>query len=65
MGHNTMSDNQAGLVDFAMFRPGENVGTSEWVTVDQPMISGFGDITLDPDPNCQGLSIQMRILFGD
>jgi acyl dehydratase len=50
MGHNTMSDNQAGLVDFAMFRPGENVGTSEWVTVDQPMISGFGDITLDPDP---------------
>ena len=45
-----MSDNQAGLVDFAMFRPGENVGTSEWVTVDQPMISGFGDITLDPDP---------------
>jgi len=31
-------------------QPGEIVGTSQWVTVDQAMINGFGTVTLDPDP---------------
>lgn len=31
-------------------KPGDLVGTSRWVTVDQSMIDGFGRVTLDPDP---------------
>jgi len=31
-------------------QPGDMVGTSQWVTVDQGMIDGFGASTLDPDP---------------
>ena len=50
MGLIAMDSNQTGLAEFAMFRPGEEVGVSQWVTVDQPMITGFGDVTLDPDP---------------
>jgi acyl dehydratase len=30
--------------------PGEALGTSKWITVDQPMIDAFGAATLDPDP---------------
>ncbi len=30
--------------------PGNIVGSSPWLTVDQDMISRFGDATLDPDP---------------
>lgn len=45
-----MSANQAGMAEFAMFRPGEEVGVSPWVHVTQDMITGFGNVTLDPDP---------------
>lgn len=31
-------------------QPGDEVGTSPWVTVTQQMIDGFGAVTLDPDP---------------
>ncbi|MBV7255315.1 MaoC family dehydratase [Pacificimonas sp. WHA3] len=38
------------LEKFAGFAPGTKVGTSAWLTVDQPMIDQFGDATRDPDP---------------
>jgi len=31
-------------------QPGSEIGLSPWVTVSQAMISGFGAVTLDPDP---------------
>lgn len=34
----------------ATLQVGQMIGPSEWVTVDQAMISGFGAVTLDPDP---------------
>ncbi len=30
--------------------PGQEVGCSDWILVDQAMIDGFGAVTLDPDP---------------
>lgn len=33
-----------------LFAPGTDIGKSSWITVDQNMISNFGEITLDPDP---------------
>ncbi|MEM9809795.1 MAG: MaoC family dehydratase [Pseudomonadota bacterium] len=39
-----MSQNQS------PFSPGQSLGTSPWLTVDQEMISGFGASTRDPDP---------------
>lgn len=35
---------------YESFQPGAEVGTSDWVRVDQEMINRFGDVTLDPDP---------------
>lgn len=35
---------------FAQTPLGTVVGSSRWVTVDQPMIDAFGAATLDPDP---------------
>lgn len=32
------------------FEPGEEIGKSDWIEVNQAMISGFGHLTLDPDP---------------
>lgn len=29
---------------------GQKIGTSDWITVDQEMITQFGLVTLDPDP---------------
>lgn len=34
----------------AELEPGKEIGVSEWVMVDQNMISVFGSNTLDPDP---------------
>ena len=31
------------------FVPGQDIGVSAWVLIDQPMISAFGAATLDPD----------------
>lgn len=45
-----MTTNQNSLAEFKMFKPGEEVGVSPWVQVNQEMISGFGEVTLDPDP---------------
>ena len=30
--------------------PGQDLGASDWLRVDQDMVSGFGEITLDRDP---------------
>lgn len=38
------------LKNFDMFTPGEEVGVSPWLGVDQEMISQFGEATRDPDP---------------
>lgn len=38
------------MTETDIFSPGEDIGISRWVHIDQDMISGFGDITLDPDP---------------
>ncbi len=35
---------------FESMQPGTVVGTSGWLTVDQPLIDRFGAATLDPDP---------------
>jgi len=35
---------------FMSMQPGQPIGTSDWVTVTQPMISTFGEATLDHDP---------------
>jgi acyl dehydratase len=35
---------------FHSFEPGQELGTSEWLTVTQEMISKFGDATIDQDP---------------
>jgi acyl dehydratase len=32
------------------FTPGEELGVSDWMTVTQEMINGFGVLTNDPDP---------------
>ena len=40
---------QAGPDD-AAFAIGEVIGPSDWVTVTQPMIDQFGEVTRDPDP---------------
>lgn len=32
------------------FEPGRKIGESDWISVGQDMISGFGHLTLDPDP---------------
>jgi acyl dehydratase len=32
------------------FEPGRDLGASQWLTVTQAMITGFGDVTLDRDP---------------
>lgn len=32
------------------FVPGQDIGVSAWVLIDQAMISAFGAATLDPDP---------------
>ena len=32
------------------FPPGTTIGVSEWITLDQKIISQFGEITRDPDP---------------
>ena len=45
-----MSSNQLSMVEFSGFEPGDVVGVSSWVHIDQAMISGFGKVTLDPDP---------------
>jgi len=45
-----MSEPAHDLKMFDRFVLGEEVGVSGWVTIDQEMISGFGDVTLDPDP---------------
>lgn len=29
---------------------GENLGSSDWIAIPQSMITGFGEVTLDPDP---------------
>ena len=34
----------------ALFKPGQHLGPSEWLTVTQEMITGFGDATRDQDP---------------
>jgi acyl dehydratase len=33
-----------------ILKPGEEIGTSEWLVVDQEQINLFGKVTLDPDP---------------
>ena len=45
-----MSTQKTDLAGFKIFTPGEEAGVSPWVRVDQDMISGFGRVTLDPDP---------------
>ena len=35
---------------FSAFTPGEDVGASPWLAIDQQMISQFGEATRDPDP---------------
>jgi acyl dehydratase len=35
---------------FKDFAPGRDLGASDWVTVTQSMIDGFGEATLDHDP---------------
>ena len=37
-------------IQFAKLAAGTEIGTSGWITVDQDMITRFGDVTLDPDP---------------
>lgn len=37
-------------IETEFFKPGEDIGVSRWVRVDQEMISSFGHVTLDPDP---------------
>ena len=32
------------------FKPGEPIGVSAWIPIDQAMITRFGETTLDPDP---------------
>ena len=32
------------------FEPGMKVGVSSWIEISQEMISGFGELTRDPDP---------------
>lgn len=44
-----MQDAVAGVA-LASIKAGDDIGTSPWVTVTQEMISGFGAVTLDPDP---------------
>lgn len=34
----------------AQVPPGAEIGVSDWVVVDQPMIDGFAEVTRDPDP---------------
>ena len=50
----TKSDKSAGdqvAVEKSILGPaGKDLGTSEWITVNQDMITRFGDVTLDPDP---------------
>jgi acyl dehydratase len=45
-----MTTDNKNMAEFEVFKPGEELGVSPWVRVDQDMISGFGHITLDPDP---------------
>ncbi len=33
-----------------LFTPDTDIGKSSWITIDQSMISRFGETTLDPDP---------------
>lgn len=37
-------------VGSSIFIPGQEIGSSPWLTVDQDMISSFGATTRDPDP---------------
>src|ERR1700744_5275355 len=46
----TMADNSAPAGAVEGFTPGQDVGTSAWVTIDQDLISSFGAATLDADP---------------
>lgn len=45
-----MSDSIRELTTFSRLSPGEEIGVSPWVLVDQDMITNFGDATRDPDP---------------
>lgn len=38
------------LTNFAALSPGQAIGCSPWIVVDQSMISDFGRVTRDPDP---------------
>lgn len=45
-----MSDAAQSIDGFDHFFAGQDLGASEWILVDQDMISTFGAVTLDPDP---------------
>lgn len=45
-----MSDTAPTRSTYGTLEPGMEIGVSHWVEVTQAMISGFGDVTLDPDP---------------
>lgn len=45
-----MPQTQQETAVYSKLTPGEEIGFSSWVTVTQEMISGFADVTLDPDP---------------
>lgn len=45
-----MSSEQSPATVYSSLQVGEEVGTSSWIVVDQAMITGFGTVTLDPEP---------------
>ena len=45
-----MSSEHNQLAIYSNLKVGEEVGASSWIVVDQTMITGFGMVTLDPEP---------------
>lgn len=49
-GGSDMSEEMESEAVYAQLEVGWEIGDSSWILIDQSMITGFADVTLDPDP---------------